>query len=323
MPENLDEIPLDDIAFKKERTAARRDAAATKASYKDCLEASLRAIADKKHLDFSEFKARRSVQKARELIDANHQQDTPPLGLWRAWFDGSYRPLDQTAGVGVFIVGPDDEQIEISKTIDLTRNPEAADSIYIEGLALITALKAAHDAGVQNLEAYGDNDIIVAIVGAHPLNISPRLLKIKAEANDLAALFTRCKIIWTPRKNNAVADCLSRHKSTIPNSQNPAFGSLRAVADAENIDINILHHILRIEGLINSKWDMTPSQKAFGNGLVKTIGESEAQISLWRIENTLAAIRDSAAYRDLEITQNKSATQTLSIENDVNPNNHV
>jgi ribonuclease HI len=75
---------------------------------------------------------------------------------------------------------------------------------------LILGLQAALDAGVTDIEVYGDSTLVVNGVKRGPWKKgNPKLEALKADAVGLLSRFRRAEVIWVPREENVEADALT------------------------------------------------------------------------------------------------------------------
>jgi ribonuclease HI len=205
---------LQQIAYKGERTASRRLAAAQGLSDEQALrrtlelkagQAGLAALVEARTAD-QQAEASRSA--AREVLreQARQRQARRHEGAastWRAWFDGSARPNPGRCGIGARLEGPGGA-VEISQPAGYGNSSEA------EYRALIALLEAAVARGVSSLTVYGDSQVVIGDVSGPDLNAAPALHVYRAAARALMARIDGLALRWVPRHKNTQADALSQ-----------------------------------------------------------------------------------------------------------------
>jgi ribonuclease HI len=205
---------LEQIAYKSERTASRRLAAANGLSIDAALRrtlelkagtAGLAALVAKRS---AEQAAQASREAARELLreQARLRQARRHDGLstvWRAWFDGSARPNPGRCGIGARLEGPGGA-IEISQAAGHGNSSEA------EYRALIAVLEAAVARGVSSLTVYGDSQVVIGDALGPDLLAAPALRSYRSAARALMARIDGLALRWVPRHKNQQADALSQ-----------------------------------------------------------------------------------------------------------------
>jgi ribonuclease HI len=156
---------LQQIAYKSERTASRRLAAAAGLSEEQALrrtlelkagKAGLAALVEARSAEQQEqtrrSAAREQLREAARARQARRHDGAP--STWRAWFDGSARPNPGRCGIGARLEGPDGA-VELSQPAGYGNSSEA------EYRALIALLEAALARGVSNLTVYGDSQVVI------------------------------------------------------------------------------------------------------------------------------------------------------------------
>jgi ribonuclease HI len=205
---------LQQIAYKSERTASRRLAAASGLSDEQALrrtlelkagKAGLAALVEARTADrLAEARrndARAAVREAARARQAQRHDGAP--STWRAWFDGSARPNPGRCGIGARLEGPDGA-VEISQPAGYGNSSEA------EYRALIALLEAAAARGVSSLTVYGDSQVVIGDVTGPDLDAAPALHDYRATARALMARIEGLQLRWVPRHKNTQADALSQ-----------------------------------------------------------------------------------------------------------------
>jgi ribonuclease HI len=205
---------LQQIAYKSERAASRRLAAAQGLSDEQALRrtlelkagsAGLAALVDARTADQRQQAARSAARDAlREqarLRQARRHDGLPTA--WRAWFDGSARPNPGRCGIGARLEGPDGA-VEISRPAGHGNSSEA------EYRALIALLEAAVARGAAGLTVYGDSQVVIGDVGGPDALAAPALQAYRSTARALMAKIDGLSLRWVPRHKNQQADALSQ-----------------------------------------------------------------------------------------------------------------
>jgi ribonuclease HI len=205
---------LEQIAYKSERRASRRLAAAQGLSIEQALrrtlelkagQAGLAALVAARTADqqaqASRDAARDAVREAARARQARRHEGT--LSTWRAWFDGSARPNPGRCGIGARLEGPSGA-VEISQPAGYGNSSEA------EYRALIALLQAAVAHGAADLTVYGDSQVVIGDVQATELDAAPALIDYRATARALMARIDGLQLRWVPRHKNQQADALSQ-----------------------------------------------------------------------------------------------------------------
>jgi ribonuclease HI len=205
---------LQQIAYKSERTASRRLAAAHGLSDEQALRRTLELKAGKGGLaalveartleqaaQASRSAARDSLREQARLRQARRHEGLPTV--WRAWFDGSARPNPGRCGIGARLEGPDGA-VEISQLAGYGNSSEA------EYRALIALLEAAVARGVAGLTVYGDSQVVINDATCPDAFAAPALQPYRAAARALMARIDGLSLRWVPRHKNQQADALSQ-----------------------------------------------------------------------------------------------------------------
>jgi ribonuclease HI len=203
-----------EIAYKGERIASRRLAAAEGVAEEQALrrtlelkagKAGLAALVDARTADREAQASRSAAREAgREAARARQarRHDGAPTA-WRAWFDGSARPNPGRCGIGARLQGPDGA-LEISRPAGYGNSSEA------EYLALIALLEAAVARGVAGLTVYGDSQVVIGDVTGADIDAAPALQAYRTTARALMARIAGLQLRWVPRHKNTQADALSQ-----------------------------------------------------------------------------------------------------------------
>jgi ribonuclease HI len=205
---------LQAVAYKGERAASRRLAAAEGTSEEQALRRTLELKADaaglaalvaartaEQELQAARGAARDALREQARLRHARRHDGLPTA--WRAWFDGSARPNPGRCGIGARLEGPGDA-VEISRPAGHGNSSEA------EYLALIALLEAAVARGVAGLTVYGDSQVVIGDVCGPDALAAPALQDYRATARALMARIEGLSLRWVPRHKNQQADALSQ-----------------------------------------------------------------------------------------------------------------
>lgn len=212
---------LHDTAYKSERSASRKLAAASGITEDDALHRVLTMAAGVAGLA-SLLAARRAQQQAdaartqarderKAALEARRKaRHEGPPAAWRGWFDGSAHPNPGRCGIGGLLQGPGGASIAISQPAGYGNSSEA------EYRALIAVLEAALDSGAHDLVIYGDSRVVIDDMNGPALYAAASLANYRAAAHALLAQLRGVTLRWIPRHKNAVADDLSQRASAIP-----------------------------------------------------------------------------------------------------------
>ncbi|MFC5547415.1 ribonuclease HI family protein [Massilia aerilata] len=210
----IEHYRLQQIAYKGERAASRRLAAAQGLSDEQALrrtlelkagQAGLAALVDARTADQQAQASRNAARDA--LREQSRQRQARrhegAASTWRAWFDGSARPNPGRCGIGARLEGPDGS-VEISQPAGYGNSSEA------EYRALIALLDAAVARGVSSLTVYGDSQVVIGDVSGSDFEAAPSLHDYRAAARALMARIDGLALRWIPRHKNTQADALSQ-----------------------------------------------------------------------------------------------------------------
>ena len=204
---------LAEVAFKKEKTAARRLAVHTGMSDADALQQVLSAAALPGYL--VDLVARRQQiilqqvirdhRRKQQQADARQRKQAVgalKAGQWQAWFDGSAMPNPGAISLGAVLCSP----LGIVTTI--SRASGHGDSNDAEYLALIAVLEEAVSQHATTLLIYGDSRIVIEdVTGVH---LVAALSPLRRQAQLLLQRFGDTSFCWIPRAKNGRADALAR-----------------------------------------------------------------------------------------------------------------
>jgi ribonuclease HI len=205
---------LQQIAYKSERAASRRLAAAQGLSDEQALRRTLELKAGKAGLaalveartagqlaDARRSAARDALREAARSRQARRHDGAPTV--WRAWFDGSARPNPGRCGIGARLEGP-------GGVVEISRPAGHGNSSEAEYSALIALLDAAVARGISSLTVYGDSQVVIGDVTGPDIDAAPALHDYRATARALMARIDGLHLRWVPRHKNALADALSQ-----------------------------------------------------------------------------------------------------------------
>lgn len=213
--------PLHNAAYKSERSASRKLAAASGITEDEALQRILTAAAGVAGLA-SLLAARLALRQAdaariqarderKAALDARRKtRHEGPPAAWRAWFDGSAHPNPGRCGIGGLLRGPGGADIEISRAAGYGNSSEA------EYQALIAVLAAAVDGGADDIVIYGDSRVVIDDMNGPALYAAPSLAEYRSAAHGLLAQLRGVTLRWIPRHKNAAADALSQRAAALP-----------------------------------------------------------------------------------------------------------
>jgi ribonuclease HI len=203
------------LAFKGERSAARRLAAHESIDDETALRRVLGAVAGAAGLpalldaraallaaDAARIQAREE-RKALALAQRAQRHAGAPTA-WRAWFDGSAHPNPGRCGIGAVLLGPAGARTDISRAAGYGNSSEA------EYLALIAALEAAVACQAHGLAIYGDSRVVIDDMNGPAAQAAPALAAYRATAQALLHQLRDASLRWVPRHKNPEADALSQ-----------------------------------------------------------------------------------------------------------------
>jgi ribonuclease HI len=138
-------------------------------------------------------------------------EDMCSTGIWKMFFDGA--SSCEGAGAGVLFVAPEEKFVvpfsyRLQWDIDYTNN-------VCEYKALVLGLEAARKLKINNLEVYGDAELIVKQINRQYQAKHPRLRSYRNCAWDLMEnVFSSVNVHFIPRAENLHADALAKAAST-------------------------------------------------------------------------------------------------------------
>jgi ribonuclease HI len=124
-------------------------------------------------------------------------------GRAHVYFDGASRGNPGPAAVGWAIVSSDGVVAEGSETIGRRTNNQA------EYEALLRALRAARDLGLDEIDVRGDSQLVVKQLRGEWNTNDPELKELRVTARELLRAFERWDIEHVPREINERADDLA------------------------------------------------------------------------------------------------------------------
>jgi ribonuclease HI len=172
-------IPLDVLrqaASKKERRRAAVSAKQMGVAEEERLCAILAKAAGKKPLD--QFVAAR-IEEKRRKAEWETKQQQQEADAWKSWFDGCCEPNPGKMGIGVVLVSPGGEQVEVAESPGYGTNNQA------EYLAAIAAMETAIARGATGLILHGDSQLVVCQVSGEWSVNSPGLKPLHQKASEL------------------------------------------------------------------------------------------------------------------------------------------
>jgi ribonuclease HI len=138
-------------------------------------------------------------------------EDLCNTGVWKIYFDGA--SSSEGAGAGVLLVAPGGKFVvpfsyRVQWDIDYTNN-------VCEYETLVLVLEATKKLNINNLEVYGDAELIVKQINRQYLAKHPRLRTYRNCAWDLMEnIFSSVNVHFIPRTENLNVDALEKEAST-------------------------------------------------------------------------------------------------------------
>lgn len=208
-------LPADlfDLAYKKERAAARKLARCAGINVETALHRVLENVADGKPLaelldgrrQLQTIAAAKGAARRKLKDEAREKRGAPiaPGDAWLAWFDGSSHPNPGRIGIGGLLQSPDGHISEISC------HAGHGDSSEAEYLALNAVLDSAVAAQPARLIIHGDSQVVIDDISGkrRPANA---LTELRERALLSIAQLAEVTFVWIPRHKNARADALSQ-----------------------------------------------------------------------------------------------------------------
>ena len=132
------------------------------------------------------------------------------LPIWQLYCDGTASPNPGRIGLGALLIAPDGEQHRMSHAPGRQGcNNEA------ETLAVIMALRQAHQLGARSVKLFSDNSVVIEQLRSPRASVA-RLMPLFAEARQCLAVFDDTAVQWIPHHRNQEADALSRAALNLP-----------------------------------------------------------------------------------------------------------
>src|SRR3954463_15715320 len=144
------------------------------------------------------------------LVDWTETQYAPPIpgvGHWRMHFDGS--KMKNGLGSGIVLTSPKGDQLHYVLQIHF-----AASNNVAEYEALVHDIKLAKEIGTQNIECFGDSDLVVQQCTCNWDAKDANMVSYRFLVQQLSGYFEGCEFLHVPRANNEAADALSKLGST-------------------------------------------------------------------------------------------------------------
>ena len=204
---------LFDLAYKKERAAARKLERTTGLGPDAALKHVLEIAADgtplaellAKRRQFQAVATEKAATRRQRQQEARERKNMPtaPADAWLAWFDGSCHPNPGRMGIGGLLQGPNGYLAEISSHVG------HGDSSEAEYLALNAVLDAAVAAQPARLIVHGDSQVVIDDIRG-TRRPAPSLTTLRERALRSIAQLTDVTLVWIPRHKNTRADALSQ-----------------------------------------------------------------------------------------------------------------
>ena len=205
-----------DLAYKKERSAARRRQLAENLTEEQALAVELQLKAAPHSLDDLLAKRRAEQQKqlsrqadrqAKQIEQSTKRQtDAYPIDAWLGWFDGSALPNPGRMHIGAVLQAP----VPDGATQEISQTAGYGDSSIAEYLALHALLEAAIKQKPSKLVIYGDSRVVIDDVLTKNGKTAAVLTSYRTQARALMAQLQNVELIWIPRHRNQRADALSQ-----------------------------------------------------------------------------------------------------------------
>jgi ribonuclease HI len=155
--------------------------------------------------------------------------------VWKLFFDGA--SSREGAGAGVVFVSPAQEIISLSYKLEF----EATNNVA-KYEAVVLGLRVAREMGIQEVEVFGDVDLVVQQIRNAYQAKNPRLRSYRNEVWDLVDnFFSAFNISFIPREENTMADSLATSASNFKVPLPPKFRYDVEVNYRPSIPDNIKH----------------------------------------------------------------------------------
>src|SRR3954464_9088779 len=122
-------------------------------------------------------------------------------------FDGS--KMKNGLGAGIVLTSPKGDQLHYVLQIHFTASNNVA-----EYEALVHGIKLAKEIGIQNIECFGDSDLVVQQCTGNWDAKDANMASYRFLVQQLSGYFEGCEFHHVPRENNEAADALSKLGST-------------------------------------------------------------------------------------------------------------
>src|ERR1041384_5433118 len=144
------------------------------------------------------------------LVDWAETQYAPPapgMDHWQTHFDGS--KMKSGLGDGVVLTSPRGDQLHYVLQIHF-----AASNNVVEYEALVHGIKLAKEIGIQNIECFGDSDLVVQQCIGNWDAKDANMASYRFLVQQISGYFKGCEFHHVLRANNEAADALSKLGST-------------------------------------------------------------------------------------------------------------
>src|ERR1041385_9258494 len=155
-------------------------------------------------------KAIKSQALADFLVDWAESQYAPPAvgsDHWRMHFDGS--KMKNGLGAGIVLTSPKGDQLHYVLQIHFVASNNVA-----EYEALVHGIKLVKEIGIQNIECFGDSDLVVQQCTNTWDAKDANMASYRFQVQQISGYFEGCEFHHVPRANNEAADALSKLGST-------------------------------------------------------------------------------------------------------------
>src|SRR3954464_1946319 len=144
------------------------------------------------------------------LVDWAETQYAPPapgLECWRMHFDGS--KMKSGLGAGIVLTSSRGDQLHYVLQIHFPASNNVA-----EYEALVHGIKLAKEIGIQNIECFGDSDLVVQQCTCTWDAKDANMASYRFLVQQISGYFEGCEFHHIPRASNEAADALSKLDST-------------------------------------------------------------------------------------------------------------
>lgn len=144
--------------------------------------------------------------------------------MYKGYFDGASKNNPGHAGIGIVILDQNNKEVlTYSKYLGVKTNNEA------EYLALIELLEKAKELGIEEINIFGDSQLVVNQVNGNWRINQSHLFSLAQKVEELITQFKNISINWIPREKNTIADRLSNEAIIQSNDKNTANVQLEKV----------------------------------------------------------------------------------------------